>query len=107
MILSFLFPRRVDSAIVGLEEAKNLAGKCPPPDSGPLSDAQFGKNLANLSKQIAASTDRGFEFQKCRQLFIRVHNETLPVRRDVRLQSRLFALWNQSLRPSPSSILPS
>jgi hypothetical protein len=31
--ISFLFPRRVDSAIAGLEEAKNLAGKTPPPDS--------------------------------------------------------------------------
>ena len=32
----FLFPRRVDSAIAGREEAKNLAGKSPPPDSDPF-----------------------------------------------------------------------
>ena len=39
----FLFPRRVDSAIEDLEEAKNLAGKSPPPDSDRLNDAEFGK----------------------------------------------------------------
>src|SRR5260370_1413872 len=33
---SFLFPRRIDSAIAGLEEAKNLARKSPPPDSDRL-----------------------------------------------------------------------
>jgi hypothetical protein len=38
-----------------------------------------GKNLANLSNQFAASADRQFEFQKRRQLFIRSHNETLPI----------------------------
>jgi hypothetical protein len=32
-----------------------------------------------LSKQFAASADRGFEFQKRSQLFIGVHNETLSV----------------------------
>jgi hypothetical protein len=45
MVPSFLFPRRVDSAIAGLEEAKNLAGKVLPPDSDRLNDAEFGKNL--------------------------------------------------------------
>jgi hypothetical protein len=41
IVLPFLFPRRVASAIAGLEEAKNLAGKSPPPDSDPFSDAEF------------------------------------------------------------------
>ena len=46
-IFSFLSPRRVVSAIAGLEEAKNPGeGKCPPPDSDPFSDAKFGKILA-------------------------------------------------------------
>ena len=35
------FPRCVDSAIAGPEEAKNLAGESPPPDSDPFSDAEF------------------------------------------------------------------
>jgi hypothetical protein len=44
-----------------------------------LSDAEFGKNLASLSNQFAASADRSFESQKRGQLFIRVHNETLSI----------------------------
>jgi hypothetical protein len=44
MVPSFLFPRRVVSAIAGLEEAKNLAGKTPPPDSDPF-------NLRSLLRQ--------------------------------------------------------
>jgi hypothetical protein len=44
-----------------------------------LSDAEFGKNVANLSNQFAASANRRFQFQKGGQLFIRTHNETLSV----------------------------
>jgi hypothetical protein len=77
--ISFLFPRRVDFAIAGLEQAKNLAGKSPPPHSDPLNDAEFGKNLANLSNQFAVSANHRFEFHKSSQLFISVHNETLSV----------------------------
>ena len=73
------FPRCVVLRSAGPEEAKNPAGKSPPPDSDPFSDAEFGKNLANLSNQFAASANRRFKFQKRRQLFIRVHNETLSV----------------------------
>jgi hypothetical protein len=40
---------------------------------------EFGKNLACLSRQSAASADPRFEFQKRSQLFIRTHNETLSV----------------------------
>jgi hypothetical protein len=43
------FPRSVDSAIAGLKEAKNLAGKVLRLIQDRLSDAEFGKNLANLS----------------------------------------------------------
>jgi hypothetical protein len=32
-----------------------------------------------MSRQLSASPNRGFEFDKSRQQFIRVHNETLPV----------------------------
>jgi hypothetical protein len=39
---------------------------------------EFGRNLASLSRQFAASANRRFEFQKRRQQFIRVHNETFP-----------------------------
>jgi len=42
-------------------------------------DVEFGKNLAKQSRQFAASANLQFEFHKRRQLFIRVHNETLSV----------------------------
>ena len=58
MDIFFLFPRRVVSAIAGLEEPKNLAGKTPPPDSDPLSDAEFGGNLAKLSRAKTDSVNR-------------------------------------------------
>jgi hypothetical protein len=54
---SFLFPRRGDSATAGLEEAKNRAGECPPPDSDPFSDAQFGKNIGCLSTKFAENRE--------------------------------------------------
>ena len=38
-------PAAVTQLITGREEAKNLAGKDPPPDSDPFSDPEFGKNL--------------------------------------------------------------
>src|SRR4029453_9375460 len=53
---------------------ERLPALTPVPD-----DAESGKNLANLSRQFAASADHGFEFQKSRQLFIGTHNKTLPV----------------------------
>src|SRR5207247_10903869 len=39
-------------------------------------------------------TNRRFQFNKRRQLFIRARNETLFYCRDARQQSRLFARWN-------------
>jgi hypothetical protein len=76
---SFLFPRRVDSAIAGLEEAKNLAGESPPPDSDPFNGVEFGEKPACLSRQFAAKANPRFEFEKRGQQFIRSHNVTFPV----------------------------
>jgi hypothetical protein len=44
-----------------------------------LSDAEFGKNLASLSNQFAASPNHRFKFHKRGQLLIRTHNVTLSV----------------------------
>jgi hypothetical protein len=75
----FFLPRRVVSAIAGLEEAKNLAGKV-------LRLIQIGLSTPSLAKttpacqansphaQIADSSSKNR-----RQLFIRSHNETLSV----------------------------
>ena len=45
----------------------------------PISDAEFGKNLANVSKQFAASANRRFQFQKRGQQFICANDETLSI----------------------------
>jgi hypothetical protein len=58
---------------------RTSGGKCPPPDSDPFNDAEFGQNLASSSSQFAATPNRRFEFDKSGQLFIRTHNEPLSV----------------------------
>jgi len=45
----------------------------------PFSDAEFGKNLANLSNQFAASADRPLQFNKRSQRLIRTQDETFSV----------------------------
>jgi hypothetical protein len=39
----------------------------------------MSENLASLSRQFAASSNRRLQFHKRSQLFIRVHNEPLSV----------------------------
>jgi hypothetical protein len=46
---------------------------------GVFAFGEFGRNLASLSRQFAASANRRFKFNKRRQLFLRTHNETLTV----------------------------
>jgi hypothetical protein len=58
---------------------RTSAGKCPSPDSDPLNDAELGKNLARLSRQVAASTNRRFQFHKRGQLLIGMYHETLTI----------------------------
>jgi len=41
--------------------------------------ARMSENLASLSRQFAASSNRRLQFHKRSQLFIRVHNEPLSV----------------------------
>src|SRR5215510_4040490 len=65
--------------IAGPEGGEESGGECSPTDSDPFSNADFGTNLADASKQFAASANRRFEFQKRRQLFIRSHNETFSL----------------------------
>ena len=48
MVPSFLFLRGVVSAIAGLEEAKNLAGKSPPPDSDPFKFKKFLRETVRI-----------------------------------------------------------
>jgi hypothetical protein len=76
---SFLFLANVDFAIAGLERGEEPAGKCPPPDSDPFNDAEFGKNPTARQAKSPPPPSRRFEFHKRSQLFIRTHNETLSV----------------------------
>jgi hypothetical protein len=78
-MVPFFFPLSLCFRAAGLEKAKNLAGAVLRLIQDWLSDAEFGKNLASLSIQIAASANRPFKFQKRGQLFIGTHNETLAV----------------------------
>src|SRR5215471_16773629 len=45
----------------------------------PFSDAEFGKNRACLSRQLAATANCRFQLGRHGQLFIGAHNETLSV----------------------------
>ena len=76
--LSF-FPAKLIVGLRGLEEVKNPAGKSPPPDSDPFSGRRALKESHLLVKHNRRSMNRLFEFQKCRQLFVGVHNETLSI----------------------------
>jgi hypothetical protein len=46
----FLSSAELIVGIAGLEEAKNPAGKCTPPDSDPFRDAESGENYASQSR---------------------------------------------------------
>jgi hypothetical protein len=85
--------------VAGPEETKNFRLI-----QDPFSDAEFGKIMVGLSRQFAASASRRFQFQKRSQDFIRTHNETLSIVAMCVQQSRLFALQNPRLKPSPNSI---
>jgi hypothetical protein len=53
--ISFLFPAVLILQVAGLEEAKNLAGKCPPPDSDPRKRRRLWKNSRQRVKSIRLS----------------------------------------------------
>jgi hypothetical protein len=62
MVLSLSFsPLDYFSLVAGPEEAKNAAGKCPPPVSDPFSDAECSENLARLSRQFVKTNPRDLE----------------------------------------------
>jgi hypothetical protein len=90
-------------AVARPEGDENLAGKSPPPDSDPFSDAEFGKISSGCQASSRQLANRRFQFHKCSQLFIRTHNETLSIVA-VRVCNRSVARWNQSLPRNPNSI---
>jgi hypothetical protein len=74
------FPRCIAFCDGGSGRGEEPGGEIrPPPDSDPFNDGEFGRNLANLSNQFAASANRPFQFQKRSQLFVRTHNKAPSV----------------------------
>ena len=66
---AFLFPARLILLVQVRKRRRTSAGKVLRLIQDRLSDAEFGKNLANLSNEFATSADRQFQFQKRSQLF--------------------------------------
>ena len=58
---------------------KNVAGKPPPSDSDPFSDAGVWKKSRLFVNQFVASAGCRFQFHKSSQLFIHPHSEALFV----------------------------
>jgi len=80
MVLLSFFPATLIRYFGVWEEAQNLAGQMFSAwFQARLIDAEFGKNVANLSNQFAARASRRFKFRKRSQLFISAHYETLAV----------------------------
>jgi len=81
MVSWFFFfpPLRLGFWTAGPEETKNLAGKCPPPDSDPFSDVEFGKISSGCQASSRQNGESPFPIPKRGQLVIRTPNETLSV----------------------------
>src|SRR4029450_9292958 len=73
------FPAKLLLRNCGSGRGEEPSGENPRPDSDPFSDAEFGKNLVDPSRQIAASANRRFKFDKGRQLLISLDNATLSI----------------------------
>jgi len=62
MVLPFFFPVALILRLEGVRKRRRTQrGKCPPPDSDPFNEAEFGQNLVRLSRQNAAGANRRFE----------------------------------------------
>ena len=78
--------------------AKEPSGESPPTDSDPFSEAEFGKNLVNLSNRFAAKRESPIQAPETQSAF-HLLAQLDPFRyRDVRLQSKSFARLNQQLK---------
>ena len=67
----FAFPAVLSLGLQGPEEAKNLAGRFPPPDSDPLSKVEFRKN----SPASQGKGDNSQIYGRSHDAVIRVYDE--------------------------------
>jgi len=80
MVLLSFFPATLIRYFGVWEEAQNLAGQMFPAwFQTRLIDAEFGKNVANLSNQFAARASRPFKFRTPVNFSSARTHETLPV----------------------------
>jgi hypothetical protein len=101
MDISFPVSPLVDSAIAKSERGEEPSGGgIRRLDSDPFSNAEFGKNLANLSNQFAASADGRLPVPKMQSAFHPLAQRN-AFRSDARQQSRSFALESPKLTHSP------
>src|SRR5437660_7031961 len=80
MVLPSFFPAKLILRFAGPEGAKNVARKMSSAwFQARLIDAEFGKNVANLSNQFAARASRPFKFRTPVNFSSARTHETLPV----------------------------
>ena len=84
MVLSFFFPAELIQLVAGPEEAKNLAGKCPPPDSDPFSDGRVCKKSGQLVKTIRSKGESPIQVPQTQSAFHPRAQQNAFRRRDVR-----------------------
>src|SRR6266480_7365593 len=76
MVLPFSSPFQLISVCCGSGRAKNLAGKCPPPDSNPFSDAESGKISLGCQAAKSRNPESPIPVPETRSAFHLTHDET-------------------------------
>jgi hypothetical protein len=99
-VIYFLFPRRVVSAIAGLEEAKNLAGKALRLIQIRLATPSLEKSRRSVNP-IRRKRRSPIRVPKTRSTFHRHVQLSGDRRRDVRQEPRLFAPLESTIATQP------
>src|SRR5215510_11383830 len=91
MVLPFFFPATLILRYAGSEEAKNLAGKIPPPDSNPLETRSL-KKITPACQPKTRDPESPLRVLKKEVSFLSGRTINTCRRHGVRPQSRSFAL---------------
>jgi hypothetical protein len=95
--------RFVEATVAGLQKTKNLAGKCPPPDSDSVWALPSLAKSRLLVKAARSNCEPLISVRGKQLAFHPLAQRNAFRRRGARPQRRSFARWNQSLRRSPNS----
>jgi hypothetical protein len=77
--LPFLFPAELIRLVAGRDEAKNLAGENPPPDSDPSNAPSLGEFTQTCQEILRKRRSRASSSKNAVSFLSGVHNETLSV----------------------------